>query len=59
MIGGKIPGVTRVASLAVYDEVETLNFAAAHFYAGVLFAISFIFLLLLFLVNRRFYRGLQ
>jgi molybdate transport system permease protein len=59
MIGGKIPGVTRVASLAVYDEVETLNFAAAHFYAGVLFSISFMFLLILFLVNKRFYRGIQ
>lgn len=57
MIGGKIPGVTRVASMAVYDEVEAMNYAAAHFYAGVLFAVSFVFLLLLFLVNRRFCRG--
>ena len=30
MIGGKIPGVTRVASVAVYDDVESLNFASAH-----------------------------
>ena len=59
MIGGKIPGVTRVASMAVYDEVEAMNYAMAHFYAGVLFAVSFVFLLLLFLINRRFYRGIQ
>jgi len=58
MIGGKIPGVTRVASMAVYDEVEAMNYGAAHFYAGVLFAVSFVFLLLLFVINRRFYRGL-
>lgn len=57
MIGGKIPGVTRVASMAVYDEVEAMNYATAHFYAGVLFAVSFVFLLLLFLINRRFYKG--
>jgi len=59
MIGGKIPGVTRVASIAVYDEVEAMNYAAAHLYAGILFAVSFAFLVLLFLVNRRFYRGIQ
>ncbi len=59
MIGGKIPGVTRVASMAVYDEVEAMNYAAAHLYAGILFTVSFVFLLLLFLVNRRFYKGLQ
>ena len=35
MIGGKIPGVTRVASVAVYDDVESLNFASAHVYSAV------------------------
>jgi len=53
MIGGKIPGKTRVASMAIYDEVETLNFQAAHLYAIILFAISFSLLLFLFLMNRR------
>jgi molybdate transport system permease protein len=33
MMGGSIPGVTRVASIAIYDEVESLNYAAANFYA--------------------------
>jgi len=53
MIGGNIPGVTRVASIAIYDEVESLNYAAAHFYAGVLFIVSFAILLLVYVLNRR------
>lgn len=53
MIGGNIPGVTKVASIAIYDEVESLNYAAAHFYAGVLFAVSFAILLLVYVLNRR------
>ena len=51
MIGGNIPGQTRVASIAIYDEVETLNYAAANFYSGVLFAITFAILLLVYLTN--------
>ena len=58
MIGGKIPGVTRVASIAVYDDVESFNFASAHVYSAVLFASSLRFiLLLLLLVNKRFARA--
>jgi molybdate transport system permease protein len=53
MMGGNIPGVTRVASIAIYDEVESLNYAAANFHALVLFVISFSILLLVFLFNRR------
>ena len=53
MIGGKIPGVTLVASAAIYDEVETLNFGAAHLQAAVLLVISFIVLSTLFYVNIR------
>ena len=56
MIGGNIPGVTRVASLAIYDEVETLNYAAAHFYAAVLFVLSFVILLTVYVANRRWRR---
>jgi molybdate transport system permease protein len=56
MIGGKIPGVTRVASIAVYDEVESLHFASAHLYSAVLVAVSFAVLLILLLVNKRFAR---
>ena len=51
MIGGNIPGKTRVASIPIYDEVEALNYAAANFYSGVLFLITFCILLLVYLIN--------
>jgi molybdate transport system permease protein len=53
MIGGNLPNQTRVASIAIYDEVESLNYAAANVYAGTLFVISFAILLVVYLVNRR------
>jgi len=53
MIGGNLPSQTRVASIAIYDEVESLNYAAANFYAGVLFVLSFLILLVVYVVNRR------
>ncbi len=48
MIGGSIPGVTRVASIAIYNEVEALNYASANFYALILFAITFVILFLVY-----------
>ena len=51
MIGGSIPGSTRVASIAIYDEVEALNYEAANFYSGVLFVITFSILLAVYLIN--------
>ena len=56
MIGGNIPGVTRVASIAIYDEVESLQYGAANFYALVLFAVSFTILLIVYLMNRHWGR---
>jgi molybdate transport system permease protein len=53
MIGGNIPGVTKVASIAIYDEVESLNYAAANFYAFVLFAVTFAILLTVYVVNKK------
>jgi len=53
MIGGNMPGETRVASIAIYDEVESLNYASANFYALVLFAVCFSILLAVYLVNRK------
>ncbi len=53
MMGGSIPGVTKVASIAIYEEVESLNYPAAHLYALVLFAVSFAILLTVFFVNKR------
>jgi molybdate transport system permease protein len=56
MIGGSIPGRTRVASIAIYDEVQSLNYGSAHFYAFVLFLVTFSILLCVYAVNRRFSR---
>jgi molybdate transport system permease protein len=53
MIGGNIPGVTKVASIAIYDEVESLNYAAANFYAFVLFTVTFAILLTVYVVNKK------
>lgn len=49
MIGGNIPNQTKVISIAIYDEVESLNYANAHLYSGVLLGITFIILLLVYL----------
>lgn len=57
MIGGNIPGVTRVASIALYNEVEALNYSSAHIYAGILVAISFAMLLIVHLVQHQPARG--
>ena len=53
MIGGNLPGETRVASIAIYDEVESLNYSAANFYALVLFCICFAILLAVYLINKK------
>ena len=52
MIGGNIPGVTRVASIAVYDSVENMDYAAANNYAIILFAITFIMVMSVFIFNK-------
>ncbi len=51
MIGGNIPGVTRVASIAIYDEVESLQYATANTYSLILFGITFSILFLVYLSN--------
>lgn len=53
MIGGNIPGETKVLSIAIYDHVETLQYAQAHVLAGGMLAFSFVVLLCLFLFNQR------
>lgn len=57
MIGGNIPGKTRVASIAVYDEVESLNYHAAHIYSIVLLLVSFFILLFAYGLNKRFFKA--
>lgn len=56
MIGGNIPGQTRVASIAIYNEVEALNYGAAHTYSLVLLLLSFFILLSVYLINKRLVR---
>jgi molybdate transport system permease protein len=53
MIGGNIPDETRVASIAIYDEVEALNYDTANFYALVLFVISFTILIGVHYFNKK------
>ena len=53
MIGGNIPGQTRVASIAIYDEVEALNYDTANKYALILFVISFSILIVVNYVNKK------
>ena len=47
MIGGNIPGVTRVVSVQIYDHVEAMEYANAHILAGGMVAFSFVVLMLL------------
>jgi len=53
MVGGNIPGETRVVSIAIYDHVETLEYAAAHQMSLVLLAFAFVILFGMFFLNRR------
>jgi molybdate transport system permease protein len=53
MIGGDIPGETRVLSVAIYDYVETLQWRKAHLLAGGMVAFAFIVVLAVLLLNRR------
>lgn len=53
MIGGNIPGETQVLSIAIYDHVEALEYGQAHWLSGVLLALSFAVLLLVYTINRR------
>lgn len=59
MIGGSIPGETRVLSVAIYDHVEALEYGQAHFIAGTMILFSFLVLTILYLVNGRLNREYQ
>lgn len=53
MIGGNIPGVTRVASVSIYENVESLNYTGAHFSSILMIALSFSILLFVQILNGR------
>jgi len=54
MIGGNIPGQTQVLSIAIYDHVEALEYVQAHWLAGGLLLLSFLMLMMVYIINRRF-----
>jgi molybdate transport system permease protein len=54
MVGGSIPGETKVLSIAIYEHVESMEIRTAHALAAGLLAFSFVVLLVVYLVNRRF-----
>jgi molybdate transport system permease protein len=53
MIGGNIPGKTRVASIAIYDEVQAMNYKVANLYSVSLLIISFLALIIVYRANRK------
>ncbi len=53
MLGGSIPGETRVVSIAIYDHTQALEYGAAHRLSAVLLGFSFVTLLLFYAINQR------
>ena len=53
MVGGSIPGKTEVASVAIYDYVENLEYTKAHIYSAILLGISFLVLFVVYFINYR------
>jgi len=53
MVGGNLPGVTRTASIDIYDRVQALDYAGAHQMALLLLVIAFVVLSVVYAVNRR------
>lgn len=57
MLGGNIPGETRVLSVAIYNHVEAVEYGAAHWLAGGMVLFSFIVLLGLYLAGGKSWKG--
>jgi len=51
MVGGSIPGETKVASVAIYEMVEIMDYTSAHIYSGIMVIISFSVLLAVYIFN--------
>ncbi|MBL1271470.1 MAG: molybdate transport system permease protein [Marinobacter maritimus] len=58
MIGGNIPGETKVLSVAIYDHVESLEYTQAHWLAAGMVVFSFVVLVTLYSLNGRLQSGL-
>jgi molybdate transport system permease protein len=59
MVGGNIPGVTRVVSVQIYDHVEAMEYGDAHRLAAVMLGFAFVVLMALNLYNQRTSRRAQ
>ncbi|MDH2433353.1 molybdate ABC transporter permease subunit [Pokkaliibacter sp. MBI-7] len=57
MIGGNIPGQTKVVSVAIYDYMESLDYASAHLISALMLVFSFVVLWLLYRLNRQLSPG--
>jgi len=57
MVGGNIPGKTRTAAIAIYDENDLFHYDIANQYALILIAISFVVLFSMYFINRRIQRS--
>ena len=53
MVGGSIPEETKVASVAIYEMVEMMEYGKAHIYSGIMVAMSFVVLLLVYIFNHK------
>jgi molybdate transport system permease protein len=53
MVGGSIPSETKVASVAIYEMVEMMQYDKAHIYAGIMVAMSFVVLLAVYIFNHK------
>ena len=53
MVGGSIPGETKVASVAIYEFVEIMDYTQAHIYSAIMIVISFLVLLSVYIFNQK------
>jgi len=53
MVGGSIPGRTKVLSIEIYDKVETLDYSHAHLLSAGLLSFTFLILLIVYYINRK------
>jgi len=53
MVGGSIPGKTKVASVAIYEMVEEMDYTTAHIYSAIMVALSFLVLLIVYFFNKK------
>ncbi len=53
MVGGSIPDETKVASVAIYEMVEIMDYTSAHIYSGIMVVMSFLVLLSVYIFNQK------